>query len=107
MVGFGWLISTALSLSLIFGLYPIVKKGEALSINVAAFYNAVSRPLWCVSLAWITIACVNGYGGKTIIRFRNFLLSHLNQFKLYMCYEFVILFISIYHLILFRVYLLC
>lgn len=59
----GWTASTLIACLLIFGLYPTFKKREGLNNNVAAFYNALARPLWSVVMGWITIACVNGYGG--------------------------------------------
>ena len=31
--------------------------------DVAAFYNAVTRPAWGLCIAWVVIACTCGFGG--------------------------------------------
>jgi len=62
-VALGWILATINNVALVYGLYPQVKQGTFLDNNVSAFYNCISRPLWCVGLAWVTIACVGGYGG--------------------------------------------
>lgn len=63
VVSLGWMVSTAVCGAILFGLYPTYKHYGSLDVNVAAFYNAVSRPLWCCAMAWIVVACVHGYGG--------------------------------------------
>jgi len=59
----GWILAAANAVAIIFGLYPISVSGDYLSNSVSALYNSCSRPMWCVSLAWVVIACVEGYGG--------------------------------------------
>nr|CAB3264544.1 nose resistant to fluoxetine protein 6-like [Phallusia mammillata] len=76
----GWLCAAALNLSIIYGLYPTVSHGGALTVNTAAFYNAMARPMWCVGLAWVVIACSNGRGGpvNTFLSWKGFIpLSRL------------------------------
>ena len=60
----GWVTAFIINFLLVYACYPSYSKGEAWSVNLAAFYNAVSRPVWCMGLAWVTIACVSGYGGE-------------------------------------------
>ena len=67
----GWILAAVNSLLILYGLYPAVHRGENLSNNVAAFYNCMSRPMWCVGLAWVTIACVGGYGGNITTAINN------------------------------------
>ena len=56
--------------AIIYGLYPSFSDPQTsiadslLDVNTAAFYNALSRPMWTMALAWVVIACVNGYGGE-------------------------------------------
>ena len=60
----GWLTATGVALSLIYGLYGVTSEQEMTTVQVAAFYNAVSRPLWGACVAWVIIACTSGYGGN-------------------------------------------
>lgn len=60
----GWSLAAILELSLVYGLYGNVHRGELMNHNTAAFYGAVSRPLWAVGLGWVVIACVSGHGGN-------------------------------------------
>ena len=62
---FGWTVTAAMELALVYGLYGHIQSGDYMSYQAAAFYNAVSRPLWAVGLGWVVIACVSGYGGTT------------------------------------------
>ncbi|CAK8686761.1 unnamed protein product [Clavelina lepadiformis] len=59
----GWLLAAGTCSSIIYCLYPSFITGHVLDNNTAAFYNAMSRPMWAVGLAWVTVACVSGYGG--------------------------------------------
>jgi len=59
----GWILAAANAIAIVYGLYPISVSGDYLSNSVAALYNSTSRPMWCVSLAWVVIACVEGFGG--------------------------------------------
>ena len=55
---------------ILFGLYPTFSNPSTpaseslLSTNTAAFYQALSRPVWAIALSWLVVACVHGYGGK-------------------------------------------
>ena len=65
----GWVVFGTTACAILYGLYPSFSDlstpiyADMLDNNTAAFYNAVSRPLWTVCLAWVVIACTNGYGG--------------------------------------------
>jgi len=48
----GWITTTVVSLLLVYCSYPSYSQGKPWSIELAAFYNAVSRPVWCVGIAW-------------------------------------------------------
>jgi len=59
----GWIAASVVNLLLVYCAYPSYSQGKPWSIELSAFYHAVSRPVWCIGLAWVTIACANGYGG--------------------------------------------
>ncbi|XP_076801554.1 O-acyltransferase like protein-like [Clavelina lepadiformis] len=59
----GWITASVIALSVIYGLYEPLKDFDLMDENLAAFYNAVSRPAFGFSVAWLIIACVSGYGG--------------------------------------------
>ena len=61
---FGWIVAFATGLAVIYGLFGSIHDAKLLTVNLAAFYNAVSRPLWAFCLTWLVIACSSGYGGK-------------------------------------------
>ncbi|XP_071097623.1 nose resistant to fluoxetine protein 6-like [Haliotis cracherodii] len=65
----GWCVATASALAVLYGLYD-VNRGHPVTVDVAAFYNAVHRTVWGASLCWVIFACTTGYGG-----FVNTLLS--------------------------------
>lgn len=79
----GWVLAAVANSMVVYGLYPTFSKGGSqlipeniLDNNTAAFYNAVSRPVWCLGLAWVVLACHNGYGGENL-KFRVILLFTL------------------------------
>ena len=63
VVFIGWFVATGTGLSIIYGLYGSTSVPEMINLDVAAFYNAVSRPLWGVCVSWVIISCSCGYGG--------------------------------------------
>ncbi|XP_063245161.1 O-acyltransferase like protein [Bacillus rossius redtenbacheri] len=54
----GWLLSTALFLLLVYGLY-----GAHINPITGAAYSSLSHSAWALGLAWIVVACSTGYGG--------------------------------------------
>uniref|UniRef100_A0A1B0D0Z7 Acyltransferase 3 domain-containing protein n=1 Tax=Phlebotomus papatasi TaxID=29031 RepID=A0A1B0D0Z7_PHLPP len=54
----GWMMSSAVGLYLIYGLY-----GQELNKLGGAAYSSLSHSAWALSLAWIIIACSTGHGG--------------------------------------------
>ena len=63
-VAVGWTFSSLFAPLLLFGLFTHVRDGTGISVELAALYNAISRPLWSAVIAWIVVACCSGYGGK-------------------------------------------
>ncbi|XP_060562019.1 O-acyltransferase like protein-like [Ruditapes philippinarum] len=59
----GWLIATAMAVSVLYGLYTPDGTPPDLSNSVSALYNATSRTAWGISVAWVIFACATGYGG--------------------------------------------
>ena len=65
----GWVVFGMTACAILYGLYPSFSDlstpiyADMLDNKTATSYNAVSRPLWTVCLAWVVIACTNGYGG--------------------------------------------
>lgn len=58
----GWAIATILAMLILYGLYTEDGK-PFLSVEVSALYNATSRTVWGVCIAWVVFACATGYGG--------------------------------------------
>jgi len=56
--GLGWTLAAALNLSLVYGVYHANLAGAVGKLNLS-----LSRTAWAVGLAWVTAACVTGYGG--------------------------------------------
>ncbi|XP_050389477.1 nose resistant to fluoxetine protein 6 isoform X2 [Patella vulgata] len=61
-VAAGWAVSTASALAVLYGLYDTAQ-GHPISVDTAAFYNAVNRTVWGACVCWVIVACVGGYGG--------------------------------------------
>lgn len=57
----GWLTSISVLLSLVYGLYET----DLTPIGGAA-YSSLSHTAWALGLAWIVVACMTGYGGKSL-----------------------------------------
>ncbi|XP_033763774.1 nose resistant to fluoxetine protein 6-like [Pecten maximus] len=64
-----WAFVTALACMVLYGTYQ-ESIGHAMSVGIAALYNAVHKSLWGVCVCWVVFACVTGNGG-----FVNTLLS--------------------------------
>lgn len=62
-VALGWLSSTAIALSVIFGIYPWFDPDYEIPTTAGLFYAGLSRLTYGVALSWIIFACVKGYGG--------------------------------------------
>lgn len=60
-----WFLALGNMLAVIFYRQDIQIKNEYVARSLCYSFT---RPMWCISLAWITYACLNGYGGK-IYRF--------------------------------------
>lgn len=60
---FGWTIAAVVNLSVVFGTWWYVQHSMPMEKNLASFYDAMSRPAWACSLAWVVIACATGNGG--------------------------------------------
>ncbi|CAK8686756.1 unnamed protein product [Clavelina lepadiformis] len=92
VVFFGWLTATGACCGVVYGLYPTLSTGGALNTDLAAFYNAVSRPVWCVGMAWVTIACVSGYGGpvNTLLSWKGFIPLSRLTYSSYLLHPLVI-----------------
>ncbi|KAL3277718.1 hypothetical protein HHI36_013061 [Cryptolaemus montrouzieri] len=58
VVVFGWVLSLGCLAGLVYGLGR-----EGLVVPASAFYASLGHTAWGLSLAWITIACIGGYGG--------------------------------------------
>ncbi|ERL94392.1 nose resistant to fluoxetine protein 6 [Dendroctonus ponderosae] len=55
-----WFLALGNMLAVIFYRQDIQIKNEYVARSLCYSFT---RPMWCISLAWITYACVNGYGG--------------------------------------------
>ena len=62
LVALCWVISLVCVSSVIFG-QTNESRGNINSVEVDSVYNAVSKTVWSLGLAWIIFACNTGYGG--------------------------------------------
>jgi peptidoglycan/LPS O-acetylase OafA/YrhL len=64
VVAFGWFMSTCLALLAVFGGFTNhAKDARRMETVEYAFFFALSRFTWSLSMAWIIFACHYGYGG--------------------------------------------
>lgn len=60
----GWLLSGAAMLTAMLGQYPFQQVDfMEIPLYVDALYDACGRVAWSISLTWIIVACLHGYGG--------------------------------------------
>lgn len=62
LVATGWTACVATNLFIIYAMWP-ANKGILPTIGEATAYGALARTVWAITLAWVTFACVTGYGG--------------------------------------------
>ena len=63
----GWILSTAVGMAVIYGLYPYVDESKVPEIDpaISMAYGALHRTAWALVLVWIILACTRGYGGTS------------------------------------------
>ena len=59
----GWAAAAALGLSVVYGVYHAHVTGPDLTTPLGKLNTSLSRSAWALSLAWVTLACVRGWGG--------------------------------------------
>lgn len=59
----GWAIAAVVGIAVVYGLWHWMAIRQIPSRIVSAVYNALARTAWALVLAWITLACLSGYGG--------------------------------------------
>lgn len=59
----GWIAAVVAALFAVFGPYKSAYKGYVYDPIYAAQFNAFAPILWTIFIAWVLLACVNGYGG--------------------------------------------
>lgn len=59
----GWMMSAALALGILFGLYEY-SKTTYISFAGLIIYAAFGRVLWSVAVSWVIFACSTGHGSK-------------------------------------------
>ncbi|KAK3927659.1 Nose resistant to fluoxetine protein 6 [Frankliniella fusca] len=63
-VACGWMLSTALCLTVIFGEQPLLDHdSHPYNVWEASFYSGFHRVAWSIGIAWIVLACIQGNGG--------------------------------------------
>ncbi|XP_060080526.1 nose resistant to fluoxetine protein 6-like [Ylistrum balloti] len=69
-----WIVMTIIGCLVTYGIYEEAN-GNWMSVDVAALYNAVHKPLWGVCVSWVIFACVTGNGGfiNTILSWSPFI----------------------------------
>ena len=67
VVMIGWALAIAACMALVYGLF-IYRRGTAyMDKDLGYTYNAMKRLTWSVGIAWLTLACINGYGGTDTV----------------------------------------
>ncbi len=51
-------------MTVVYGLYEYKRDGTPVNPDVNTLYISVTKFAWSVGLAWLTVACITGYGGK-------------------------------------------
>ena len=64
----GSMVAAGSALAVVYGPYPYVRDLEWMPIDLSAFYNAMSRPVFVTALAWVVIVCTAGYGGNLTLK---------------------------------------
>ena len=60
----GWVFAIASCMALMYGLLPYRDGSASLNYGVGIAYTTLKRLTWSVGIAWLTFACLNGYGGE-------------------------------------------
>lgn len=65
LVGFLWVVSSAMALAVVYGLVPYIKEENVHEVAdpIRVAYGSLSRFAWSVSVSWVIFACIKGYGG--------------------------------------------
>ncbi|XP_072180893.1 nose resistant to fluoxetine protein 6-like [Diadema setosum] len=67
LVLLGWLVASALGMTVTYGLYGIFDKPGyevgSLSTAESTAFGVLRRPAWAIALCWVVFACHFGYGG--------------------------------------------
>ena len=63
----GWLVSTALACTVIYGI-DATTHGPRTPQWLAVAYNAATRFAFSLSVAWVMFVCITGNGGKPILQ---------------------------------------
>ena len=71
----GWLVAGATMLAVLYGLQGDLSMEHPMPVQVAALYNSVARDAWAVSVAWVILACLSGWGGQ----YKLLIHTHLNR----------------------------
>lgn len=89
---FGWIISTAIIVLVIFGHYPFTQSDiHTEPIHFVSFLG-VSRVMWAVAVSYIIFACHHGYGGPLNMLLSLSLWQPLSRltYAIYISHNFVI-----------------
>ena len=79
VVFFGWFASISIILIEIFSTLSWNRGETSPSMFVSILYAGSFRVFWALAVAWIVIACHNGYGGLAIIDFELRLTNQTNK----------------------------
>ena len=59
-----WVAAIAMNLSLLYGMYPYNKETTFIEpVWLNDLHAVTHRTVWALTLAWITYACLTGWGG--------------------------------------------
>lgn len=92
---FGWILSTAVILLIIFGHYPFAQSDIYTEPIHFVSFIAIGRVLWALAVSYIIFACHHGYGGPINMLLSLSLWQPLSRltYAIYITHNFVILMI--------------
>ena len=90
----GWVVSTALAVTVLFSQYVYVHHGvkEGIPTQLAGAYNSMARTAFSISIAWVVFSCHYGYGwvANTILSWRLWLPLGRLTFSFYVMHMIVL-----------------
>ncbi|GFO39868.1 nose resistant to fluoxetine protein 6 [Plakobranchus ocellatus] len=92
----GWILSTVVGLTMVFGMYESYSHHHLTTVLGAAIYNSLKDACFSLAVAWVIFACVTGNGGfvNTILSWKAFILISRVTYCMYLVHIPVLFYFS-------------